>query len=128
MAVNLWFTLAGYRLIPAVEGLERVESPLRDTLPMRPGNNRHYQRPAARRTRWTLVYPFAPTADWTTWRLAARAAEAGASLIEPDGTTHSVILVEFVDPISNSNPTTGAGTVNATGTVERDLTLVLETI
>lgn len=125
---NLYYTLAGYALVPSVEGAGRTATPLRTTLEMAPGNQRHYQRPAARRIRWTLPRPGADEAIWATWRAAALAAELGATLIEPDGSTYTVALVSFADPPTGSTIASGEGTAAATGTIERDLTMELETL
>ena len=124
---NLWYDFGGTKIAPAIDGLQRSETPNRETLSMGPGNKRHYVLPIPRTTTLTFTLPGATEAEWATWRSVARLAEAGVVLTEPDGTQLSVVLTSFDDPIDSSDPTANAGTLSATGTVERNLTLVVET-
>lgn len=126
---NLRYTLNGSHLTPAIDGISRTEETLRDTLDMAAGNRRHYIRATVRRVSWSLSYPGADEDTWAIWKAAAQAAQAAAvTLTEPDGTAYSVVCTAFDDPVVNSAITSGSGTTSAVGTVERDLTITLESL
>jgi hypothetical protein len=124
---NLWYDLAGYKLCPDF-ATDEGEEPLRDTLPMAPGNERHYQRATLRRYSGTLTYDGADEATFATWLAAARAAETGTTLVTPAGHTYTVVTVSFRYPPTSTTVASGSGTTSATGTVERNLSLELKSL
>lgn len=111
------FTLNGQDIDPETASLARDVEPLRDTLEMAPKNNRHYHR--GERVRWTLSRRRATPAVWAIWRAAAPR-NASVTLVEPDGTSHTVVITGFSDPISATRP--------SDGTIWRDLTITCETL
>ncbi len=111
------YTLNGQTIDPAINGLERTVTPIRVTLEMAPGNNRHYH--LGERISWTFKRPKASNAIWTTWKAAAPR-NASVTLVEPDGTSHTVVITGFSDPISKTE-------VSA-GNIYRDLTITCETL
>jgi hypothetical protein len=122
---NLWVTLNSQKLFPALP-LDRVRSPVRDTLDMAAGNRRFYHRASKRR--WTLTRPKASEAIRTTW-LAAAVESSSLPFIDLEGTSYTVVVMSFADPISKTTPTTGqAGSATATGTPLYDLTIELEEV
>lgn len=125
---NLKYTLGGYNLIPDTGGADRSRTPIREELGMAAGNVRYYARPAARRIRWSLTRSGASEADRTAWAAAATAAEAGATLVEPDGSSWTVVLISYADPIADKTVASGDGTTSATGTLEYTLSIEVQTL
>jgi VCBS repeat-containing protein len=81
------------------------------------GNNRHYH--LGERITWTFTRPKANAAIWAVWKAAAPRNQS-VTLVEPDGTTHTVVITGFSDPISRTEV--------AAGNYYRDLTITCETL
>lgn len=124
---NLFYTLGAYTLCPELP-VDEAEEPVRDTLTMAAGNERHYARAATRRYTGTLTYGGADEATFATWLAAARAAASGVTLTTPAGHTYTVVTVAFAYPLTASRVATGDGTTAATGTVTRDLSLEVRSL
>lgn len=116
MAINV-YTLNSQSIDPEIGGLARDVTPLRDTLEMAPKNERHYHR--GERISWTFQRRKADPAIWAVWKLAAPR-NTTVTLVEPDGTTHTVVITGFSDPISKTRP--------SDGTIWRDLTITCQTL
>lgn len=115
---NLWYTLNGTKIFPAINGLVRDVEPVEETLPMAAGNDRVYHR--RERVRWTFTRPRADETTWGQWKAIPR--NTAITLTEPDGTNYTVKVERFSDPISATKPD-NPGSATATGPVWRDLTL-----
>jgi hypothetical protein len=118
---NLWYLLNDVKLFPALP-VERTVELIEEVLPMAAGNERSYYRGAL--VQWTLTHPVADEAEHAEW-LSAAVRGTALPLVEPDGTTATVRVTGWDDPIVETAPTSGAGTSTATGTITRSITLTL---
>ena len=116
MAIDV-YTLNGQEIDPEIDGLSRDVEPLGDALEMAAKNERFYSR--GERIRFSFRRRRATAAIWAVWKLAAPR-NAAVTLVEPDGTSHTVRITAFSDPISKTNP--------ATGEIWRDLTITCHTL